>query len=129
MEPPLLKAILERVILFFVPIALGYAWRWATEGRRERAGDQRVDAAAAPAAPSLPAPTKASPMRTRTLLWLAALGAVLVVASLIGGVLLPHAPDQPVYVPAEVQPGGGVTPGRFEAPQAPRKPASRNLAP
>ena len=109
MEPPLLKAILERVVLFFVPIALGYLWRWATEGRAKTEPQPQV-------APALPRPPR---MRRQTLLWLAAAGAVLVAASLIGGVLLPHAPDQPVYVPAEVQPGGGVSPGHFEPPRKP----------
>ena len=107
MEPPLLKAILERVILFFVPIALGYFWRWATE--------RRVPSQAEPAALAPPAKTPARGLDRRTLLWLAATGAVLVAASLIGGVLLPHPPDRSVYVPAEVQPGGGVSQGHFES--------------
>jgi hypothetical protein len=109
MEPPLLKAILERVVLFFVPIALGYLWRWATEGRAKTAPQPRI-ATAEPRPPG---------MRRQTLLWLAAAGAVLVAASLIGGVLLPHAPDRPVYVPAEVQPGGDVSPGHFESSKKP----------
>jgi hypothetical protein len=109
MEPPLLKAILERVVLFFVPIALGYLWRWATE---RRAGPR-------PEPLALTAEPAPRGMRKQTLLWLAAAGAVLVAASLIGGVLLPHAPDRSVYVPAEVQPGGGVSPGHFESSRKP----------
>jgi hypothetical protein len=111
MEPPLLKAVLERVILFFVPIALGYFWRWASE---RRAASQPETAALAP-----PAESRARGLSRRTLLWLAATGAVLVAGSLIGGVLLPHAPDRNVYVPAEVQPGGGVTQGHFESSKKP----------
>jgi hypothetical protein len=108
MEPPLLRAVLERVILFFVPIALGYFWRWATE--------RRVGAAPAPEMLAAPAAPATRGLGRRTLLWLAATGAVLVAASLIGGVLLPHPPDRSVYVPAEVQPGGGVSQGHFESP-------------
>ena len=51
MEPPLLKAILERVILFFVPIALGYLWRWATEGRAKTEPQPQI-------APALPRPPR-----------------------------------------------------------------------
>lgn len=106
MEPPLLKAILERVILFFVPIALGYLWRWASEGRRAR--QPQSPPPMMRIAPPSPA------IRPRTLLWLAAAGAVLVAASLVGGALWPRGPDQSVYVPAEVRAGGDVTPGHFE---------------
>jgi hypothetical protein len=111
MEPPLLKAVLERVILFFVPIALGYLWRWATERRA-------AEARTAPRPETPPPMRRLSPpplaMPPRTLLWLAAAGAILVAASLIGGALWPRGPDRAVYVPAEVQPGGAVTPGHFE---------------
>jgi hypothetical protein len=106
MEPPLLKAILERVILFFVPIALGYLWRWASESRRAR--QPRSPPPRVRLAPPEPA------MRPRTLLWLAFAGAILVAASLVGGALWPRGPDRSVYVPAEVRPGGDVTPGHFE---------------
>jgi hypothetical protein len=106
MEPPLLKAILERVILFFVPIALGYLWRWATESRRVRQpGSPPPMVRLAPPSPA---------MRPRTLMWLAAAGAILVAASLVGGALWPRGPDRSVYVPAEVRPGGDVIPGHFE---------------
>lgn len=111
MEPPLLKAILERAILFFVPIALGYLWRWATENRAGRRAEVRGD----PELASLAPPARSPSLRTTTVLWLAAAGAVLVAISLIGGVLLPHAPDRAVYVPAEVQSSGAVTPGHFES--------------
>jgi hypothetical protein len=104
MEPPLLKAILERVILFFVPIALGYIWRAVTERRA---------AARTDAAPETPAAQGARPMPARTWLWLAAAGAILVAASLIGGVFLPHAPDRGTYVPGQVGPGGSVSPGHY----------------
>jgi hypothetical protein len=107
MEPPLLKAILERVILFFVPIALGYLWRWATEGRARRQSESQP-----PPAIRLAPPPPA--MRPRTVLWLAGAGAILVAVSLIGGALWPRGPDRAVYVPAEVQAGGAVTPGHFE---------------
>ncbi|HXU99388.1 MAG TPA: hypothetical protein VG166_02705 [Caulobacteraceae bacterium] len=96
----MLKAILERAILFFVPIALGYLWRALSERR----------AAKSDLAPVRPPP---APMPARTWLWLAALGAVLVGLSLIVGVFLPHEPDRGLYVPGEVRPGGAVTPGRF----------------
>ncbi|HEY2481790.1 MAG TPA: hypothetical protein VGI30_06285 [Caulobacteraceae bacterium] len=105
----MLKAILERVILFFVPIALGYLWRWATENRARVRGRSEPSA---PAAIRLAPPAPA--MRPRTVLWLAGAGAILVAASLVGGALWPRGPDRAVYVPAEVQPGGGVTPGHFE---------------
>ena len=105
MEPPLLKAILERVILFLVPIALGYIWRAVTERRDAARSGGTQDAA--------DAPRRAEPMPARTWLWLAAAGAVLVAASLIGGVFLPHAADRGTYVPAEVRPGGSVSPGHF----------------
>jgi hypothetical protein len=105
MGRPLLKAILERVMLFFVPIALGYIWRAVTEARAASRPDSRPDTA--------DAPRRAEPMPARTWLWLAAAGAVLVAASLIGGVFLPHAPDRGTYIPAEVRPGGAVTPGHF----------------
>ena len=111
MEPPLLKAIFERAILFFVPIALGYLWRWATENRASRRAEAKGDPELASLTPSTSAPS----LRTTTVLWLAAAGAVLVAISLIGGVLLPHASDRAVYVPAEVQPSGSVTPGHFES--------------
>jgi hypothetical protein len=100
MERLLLKAILERVILFFVPIALGYIWRAVSE---------RAAAKSAPA----PVPARSRPMPARTWLWLAAIGAVLVGLSLIVGVFLPHAPDRGLYVPGEVRSGGAVSPGRF----------------
>ena len=112
MEPPLLKAILERVVLFFVPIALGYLWRWATEGRRSERQAQSP-----PPVLSLPPPSRT--MRPRTLAWLAAAGAILVAASLIGGALWPRGPDRSVYVPAEVRPGGDVAPGHFEPAKKP----------
>ncbi|HEY2179158.1 MAG TPA: hypothetical protein VGH15_11290 [Caulobacteraceae bacterium] len=97
----MLKAILERVILFFVPVALGYIWRAVSEAR------------AAKSAPTLPRPATPTPMPARTWLWLAAIGAVLVGLSLVVGVFLPHAPDRGLYVPGEVRPGGQVSPGRF----------------
>lgn len=103
MEPPLLKAVLERVILFFLPIALGYLWRLATEHR----------AAAHPAEPPRPTVPRAGPDRRRFWLWLAAIGALLVAGSLVIGPLLPHAPDRSVYVPGEVGPDGRVIPGHF----------------
>lgn len=99
---PLLKAILERAVLFFVPIALGYIWRAVTESRA--AGRPRADEAM---------PPRPMPMRIRNLLWLAAAGALLVGASIVLEVFLPHAPDRGVYVPGEVRPGGGVSPGHF----------------
>ena len=100
MEPLLLKAILERLILFFVPIALGYLWRLASE--------RRAEAQPRP----LPAPTH-GPGARAVWLWLVAVGAALVAGSLIVGPLSPHAPDRSVYVPGEVAADGRVTPGHF----------------
>jgi hypothetical protein len=114
MEPPLLKAILERVILFFVPIALGYLWRWATERRAE---NRLMEPLRPPPAILIPPPPRAMPRRT--MLWLAAAGAILIAASLVGGALWPRGPDRSVYVPAEVRPGGSVTPGHFEPARKP----------
>lgn len=96
----MLKAILERVILFFVPIALGYLWRLASERRAE----------AEPRAVPAPRPPASQPAFW---LWLAAIGALLVAGSLIVGPLLPHPPDRSVYVPAEVGADGRVSPGHF----------------
>ena len=104
MERPLLKAILERVALFFVPIALGYIWRAVTEAR---SGGKNASG------PGPDVSSKAAPMANRTRLWLAAAGAALVGISLLGGVFLPHPPDRGVYVPGEVRPGGSVSPGHF----------------
>jgi hypothetical protein len=102
MGQPLLKAILERVILFMAPLALGYIWRAVTDARAA----ERPDAGEAK-------PPRPMPMRLRNLLWLAAAGAALVGASMVLQVFLPHAPDRGVYVPGEVRPGGDVTPGHF----------------
>jgi hypothetical protein len=107
MEQPLLKAILERVILFFVPIALGYIWRAVTEARATGKSDPGT------------APTRPASMSKTTTLWLAAVGAALVGVSLIGGVFLPHAPDRGVYVPGEVRPGGTVSPSHFAPARTP----------
>jgi len=115
MERPLLKAILERVILFFVPIALGYLWRAVTEARAARRAETKTYSAPQPRA-LLPAPPPGG-MSARSLLWLAAAGAALVAVSLVGGVLWPRAPQQGFYVPAIVEPGGSVSPGHFETPR------------
>ena len=103
MERLLLKAILERILLFFVPIALGYVWGAVSSARAARRASTGPGAAA----------ERSTPTALRRLLWLAAAGAALVGVSLIGGVFLPHAPDRGVYVPGEAGPGGAVRPGRF----------------
>ncbi len=82
------RVYLIRAALFLLPFAVWFAWR-------EIARRTGRDLGATPWA------------------WLVAGGALLAAASLIAGALIHPSPDTGKYIPAEVGPGGRVTPGRF----------------
>ena len=90
MERRLLRVLIERGGLFAIPFVIWLVWAmWARRTGR--------------------------PMGATPWPWLFAAGAALVVLSLIGTVVFHRDNRGETYVPAQTQPSGRVTQGRFEA--------------
>jgi hypothetical protein len=85
------RVLLVRLILFCVPFAAWFAWRW----QARRRGLEHPD----------------TPWS-----WLIAAGAILAALSLLATGVLQGDNRGETYVPAETHPDGRVTPGHFKQP-------------
>ncbi|MEO6339818.1 MAG: DUF6111 family protein [Caulobacteraceae bacterium] len=86
----MLRILISRAVLVALPFVIYFVWR----NLALRAG---------------------RPMGATPWAWLSAAAAVLVGLSLMATVAFKGDNRRDIYVPAEAHPGGGVTPGRFEA--------------